>query len=282
MINIKEETIEIKRDNPLLKRKNKFPGETVRLPSKGLLYFNGELDEEVKDGEVTVYPMTTLDEIYMKTPDMLFQGSAIDTVFKRCIPQIKQPLNLYSNDVDFLLTVLRKVSYGNYILINHSCSFCGETTKKDHEYSIPLNYFIQNTKEFTINDVDDLKMTLSTGEYVLLKPLTFAEMLQTMQMSDAEIKTPEDITKLLVGTLASTIRSVDGVNEKEFIEEWLSSLPTQVISEFSDKLEKLNKWGTTFEYTISCKDCGKEQKINTILNPLYFFTLPSSQKTATE
>ena len=126
------EVIEQKRENPLLKRKNKFPGETYRLPSKGLLYFNGELDEEVKDGEVIIYPMTTLDEIYMKTPDMLFQGTAIDTVFKRCIPQIKQPLNLLSNDVDYLLAALRKVSYGNHILINHNCSFCGEQTKKNH------------------------------------------------------------------------------------------------------------------------------------------------------
>ena len=280
--NVKEQLDQIKKENPLLKRKNKFPGETFRLPSKGLLYYNGELDDEVKDGEVTIYPMTTLDEIYMKTPDMLFQGTAIDVVFKRCIPQIKKPLDLFSNDVDFLLTALRKVSYGNHILINHVCEFCGETSKKEHEYSIPLNFFIQNTKEFSIEDVDNLKMILSTGEQVILKPLTFSEMLKTMQMNDTDIKSPEDIANILVETLSSTIRTVDGVVEKEFIEEWLSSLPTQIISEFSSKLEKLNKWGTNFEYTIRCKDCDKEQKINTILNPLYFFILPSNQKISIE
>ena len=125
-------------------------------------------------------------------------------------------------------------------------------------------------------------MILSTSEHIILKPLTFAEMLKTMQMNDTELKSPEDIAKVLVETLSSTIRTVDGVSEKEMIEEWLATLPAQVISEFSAKLEKLNKWGTNFEYTIQCKDCGKDQTLNTILNPLYFFMLPSSPTTETE
>lgn len=268
----------IKKENPLLKRKNKFPGETFRLPSKGLLYFNNELDEEVTDGEVTVYPMTTLDEIYMRTPDMLFQGTAIDTVFKRCIPQIKKPLSLYSNDVDFLLTCLRKVSYGDHITISHTCQKC--ENNKTNEYNIPLNYFIQNSKEFTIEDMNNLKLILSSNENIILRPLTFKEMLKTMQMNETEIKTPEEMNDLLAETLASTIRSVDEVEDKEFIIDWIKVLPSKIISEFSDKLETLNKWGPKFEYQVECKGCKEKQELSTILNPLYFFMLPSSQKIA--
>lgn len=269
----------VKKENPLLKRKSKFPGETFRLPSKGLLYTNGELDEEVKDGEIVIYPMTTLDEIYMKTPDMLFQGTAIDAVFKRCIPQIKKPLSLYANDIDFLLTCLRKVSYGDYININHKCTLCDKEKVEEHDYNIPLNFFIQNSKSFTEEDIDGMTLTLSTGEHIMLRPSTFMEMMRIMQINDVEIRTPEEMNDLLISTLASVIRNVDGVSEPEFIVEWLKTIPTKLVTEFSTDLERLNRWGPKFEYKFECKDCGQEQKINTILNPLYFFILPSNPKT---
>jgi hypothetical protein len=273
-------TVVAKKENPLLKRKNKFPGETFRLPSKGLMYTNGEIDEEVKDGEVVVYPMTTLDEIYMRTPDMLFQGTAINTVFKRCIPQVKNPLALYANDVDFLLTCLRKVSYGEHVVITHRCDKCDQEKVKNLDYQIPLTFFIQNSKEFTLEDINNLQLTLSSGESIILRPSTFTEMMRIMQINEMEVKTPEEMNEILIGTLSSTIKSVDNTEEKEFIAEWLKTLPTKIIAEFSDKLEKLNRWGPSFEYTIQCRDCGEPQKLNTVINPLYFFILPSNQKTA--
>lgn len=268
-----------KKENPLLKRKSKFPGETFRIPSRGLMYFNGELDEEVKDGEVVVYPMTTLDEIYMKTPDMLFQGTAIESVFQRCIPQVKKPMQLYANDVDFLLTCLRKVSYGEYVPITHICPHCPKEKAKPNDYNIPLNYFILNCKQFEDAELSHLKMTLSTGEKLILRPSTFQEMMRIMQIDDIEIKSPEEMNDLLISTIASTVRKVNDVEDKTQIEEWLKTLPTKIISEFSTDLERLNRWGPNFEYTIECKDCNKSQKIKTIINPLYFFTLPSSPKT---
>lgn len=269
----------VKKENPLLKRKNKFPGETFRLPSKGLLYFNGELDEEVKDGEVVVYPMTTLDEIYMKTPDMLFQGTAIETVFKRCIPQIKKPTSLFANDVDFLLTCLRKVSYGDYITIPYKCVACDAEKAKENEYNIPLNFFIQSSKSFTDDDINNMSIKISSGEHIMLRPSTFTEMMGIMQINEMDIKTPEEMNDLLHKSLASVIRSVDGVSEKEFVEEWLKTLPTRVVTEFSTDVERLNRWGPKFDYTIQCKDCGKDQKISTVINPLYFFMLPSKPMT---
>ena len=96
--------------NPLLDRLNRMPGETIRLPSLGQFYEHGELEEGVVNGEIVLNPMTMTDEIMMKSPDMLFQGTAIERVFQRCSPQIKKPLDLLSSDVDFILTHLRKIS----------------------------------------------------------------------------------------------------------------------------------------------------------------------------
>lgn len=112
-------------ENPLLK-KIEMPGRKFRLPSRGLFYTNGELDESIKDGEIEVLSMTAIDEISLRSPEFLFSGEAIERVFKRCIPDVKNPLRLLSLDVDYLLTALRIVSYGNVLDLNLRCDKCME------------------------------------------------------------------------------------------------------------------------------------------------------------
>ncbi len=110
-------------ENPLL-AKIKLPGQRFRLPSRGLFYTDGELHEEVVDGEVEVFSMTTIDEIALRSPEFLFTGEAIERVFNRCIPDIIKPLRLLSKDVDFMLACLRIVSYGGAYQITTHCPQC--------------------------------------------------------------------------------------------------------------------------------------------------------------
>ena len=112
-------------DNPLLK-KIQLPGKRFRLPSRGLFYINGELDENVKEGEIEIFSMTTSDEVTLRSPEFLFSGEAIERVFLRCVPEIKKPLELLSKDVDFVLACLRIVSYGGTYNITTRCPQCEE------------------------------------------------------------------------------------------------------------------------------------------------------------
>ena len=133
-------------ENPLLKR-IKLPGRRFRLPSKGLFYKNGELDESVVDGEVEVFSMTTVDEINLRTPELLFNGEAVRKVFKRCIPEVKEPFKLLSNDVDFLLGCLRVVSYGNEITVDTYCPKCEERQLEENQTNI--RKFCDEAKKYT-------------------------------------------------------------------------------------------------------------------------------------
>ena len=119
-------------ENPLLK-KIRLPGKRFRLPSKGLFYHNGELDESVVDGEVEVFSMTTVDEITLRSPEFLYSGEAIERVFKRCVPEIKKPLKLLSRDVDYVLACLRVVSYGGIYQIDTYCPDCEEKQEQINE-----------------------------------------------------------------------------------------------------------------------------------------------------
>ena len=278
----------VKVPNPLLARINKMPGTTIRLPSRGLFYQNGELDDECVEGEVSLFPMTTTDELMMRSPDMLFQGTAIDSVVKRCIPQIKKPLELLVGDIDYILTQLRRVSYGSHIPITYNCDCAKDEAEKkkrrqagDNEYLIPVEHFIQNTKELSAKDFNrQFKVELSNGQKVTLQPLRFCDFIKIQQMQDPEaMKDVENIKEFVATNFASVTKFVDEIDDKEMIKEWYKELPRYETETIKSKLDAMDDWGIEFKYTIKCKHCKKDKELTTQLNPVYFFTLPSSPET---
>lgn len=277
-----------KRVNPLLERLNKLPGTTIRLPSRGLFYTNGELDSECKDGEVQISPMTTTDELMMRSIDMLFQGTAIETVVKRCLPQIKDPMQLLVGDVDYILTQLRKISYGTHIPVNYECECVKseEEQKKrteagDNEYLVPVDHFIMHSKELTSKDFNKrFKVDLKNGQHVTLQPIRFADFVKIQHMEDPnQMKDIEDIKEYVATNFASITASVDEITDKDDIKEWYKVLPRLESERIKSKLTSSGDWGIEFKYSIVCKSCKEKKELKTQLNPMYFFMLPSSPET---
>src|SRR6056297_2390222 len=85
-----------------------------RLPSNGIFYTNEVIDVD-ESAEVAVYAMTAKDEMIMKNPDALLNGEAVAQVIASCVPQVKQPKQLISNDVDTLLIAIQGATYGDDI-----------------------------------------------------------------------------------------------------------------------------------------------------------------------
>lgn len=109
--------------NPLITKANaRIPGTVQRLPSLGVFYENTNiLAEDVDNGEILVYPMRLRDELRMKAVDAIFQGSAVTDTIKYCVPQINDPSKLVAEDVDYLLTVIKKLTHGNTITYKDVC-----------------------------------------------------------------------------------------------------------------------------------------------------------------
>jgi len=281
----------IKVANPLLNRLNKLPGTTIRLPSKNLFYTNGEIDAESVDGEVQLFPMTATDEIMMRSIDMLFQGTAIENVIRRCLPQIKKPLELLVGDIDYILTQLRKVSYGANIPITYDCD-CITDPKKlkeiadagDNEYMVPVEYFIQNTKDLDAKDfARKFNVVLSTGEHVTLQPLRFSDFIKIQQLEDVQsLKDMAHIEEYVATNFTAVTLAVDEVTDKQHIKEWYKRLPRLETEKIKSKINSMENWGIEFKYTITCKHCKKKKELKTQLNPMYFFTQPSSPETKTQ
>lgn len=263
--------------NPLLKKIQRIPGETFKLPSRGIFYKNGELDEDVVDGEVVIFPMTGYDELLFKSPDALFQGTAIENVIKRCVPAIKAPLALSANDIDFILTCIRKVTYGENITIKFNCySEKCKDKNVEREYDVSLLKFIAQSKQITQAEIDKLTFVLGDLYTVKLRPARMIDLIGIYQnnIPEYEDKFEAQYTNH-VKVLVSIIESVDDVEDKDNIIEWINALPANMADNLLKQIHNLNNWGVEFKYSITCKDCKKAMEVTTPMNPLHFFMKPS-------
>ena len=96
-------------------------------------------------------------------------------------------------------------------------------------------------------------------------------------MQDQEaMKDVENIKEFVATNFAAVTQSVDEIDDKEMIKEWYKELPRYETEIIKSKLDAMDDWGIEFKYTIKCKHCKKDKELTTQLNPVYFFTLPSS------
>jgi hypothetical protein len=253
--------------NPLLGR-IKIPGETFRLPSRGKYYTNGELSEDVVDGEVQVTPITTIDELVMKSPDKLYTGKAVEEVFRRRIPQIEKPMDLLSKDVDYLLMCLRLVSYGENmeLTITHDCE-----NAEPHKYLIHPREILRATKE--MDPTKKFIVNLPNEQVVEMRPPKYRDVVAMFQArDDFSEMTNEEAATIVIRNVASMILKVDDVDDREMIEEWVSEIPAGWITLLADQMIDLSDWGMMPKKAVECPDCGTEWQIDVPTNPITFFT----------
>lgn len=258
--------------NPLL-HAIKFPGKTVKLPSQGMLYKDGVFSPDVKNGEIHVHPLTAIDEIMLKSPDFLLNGEAIDIVFRKCMPQIEKPLELFTKDFDYLMMVLRQVTFGNVLEFdfNHNC----ENSRK-HEYRINLSDILTKTKSLDPTTLDMFCITLDNNQTVYFHPLTIGAY---MKLNSFDQISPEAdvqfnyIAESLINVIEKVTDPMFGdIDDKEFIKEWLGSLPAEDFHKIVDTINQTTYWGTETSSTLHCMDCENDVEVDLPLNPVVFFS----------
>ena len=255
--------------NPLLARVY-MPGDTFTLPSGGIFYKNNELAPEVTNGEVHVHPMAAYDDILLRTPDLLFSGQAVEKIFKRCIPQILKPMELFARDVDFLMACLKKITYGDdfIFMYTHDCE-----NAKENEYKSNLSVFVKNAKRIDPTTIGSLYTTvIESGQSVKMQPTRFKDIIKMLQdINPKEEYSAEEETDNIIDTIASVIDSVDDITNKEQIREWLQTISAGWIGGLSNAIEKTSAWGPDFTHKTECKDCKEEINIQVPVNPLSLF-----------
>lgn len=258
-------------ENTLLTKLKHLPPEYHRLPSGGLLYKNNELNDNVKNGEIEFYPYTAIDELDMKSPDLMLDGRAITRVLNRCVPGIRKPLDLYVRDLDFIMMALRKASYGDTYEISyvHDCEHA-----KRHDYKISLTKLMNKAKFIDPSTLSNMyTVTVGTDDIsytVNLRPLRAKHAIDILQHFDKEL-TDEERKMNLFSIFMFSINDVDGITDTKSILEWLGQIPIMWLDPINTRIEEISNWGVSPEVDEVCQDCGAPIKLIVQVNPLTFF-----------
>lgn len=241
--------------NPLRKYFRQ-PKVYITLPSRGNFYPDGVLDMP-ETGELPVFAMTAKDELIIKTPDALLNGQATVDVIKSCIPNITNPWNMPSVDLDACLIAIRIATYGEKLDITTKVPVLGE----EREFSVDLRQLLNKlvTPEFDNN--------LKLGDIsVELRPLTYKEftdsnlktfeeqrifnLVNDEQMDDSEKLSRfsdsfKKLTNLTVNMLSKSIAKLkigdDEVTNEVHIEEFIDNVDKEFFKGITDHLEEQRK-----------------------------------------
>jgi bacterioferritin-associated ferredoxin len=271
-------------DNPL-KQYFRRPSIYFKLPSEGK-YYGPDVVNIPPNDELPVYPMTSIDEITVKTPDGLFNGAAIVSVITSCIPDIKDPWKLNSIDMEACIIAIRAASMDGKIDVGSTCPKCENSST----YSVNLmNLLMDKVK------VDyDTPLKIRDLE-IKFKPLTYAETnkhnvdqfqiqrtilaLEKMEdenqrntiMSETITKMNEMMNNVLCDTIESIKTPETTVIDRSYIREFLTSCDgktSNTIKEYSTNLRQAND---TKPLKVTCTECGNEYKQPLVLNFTDFF-----------
>jgi hypothetical protein len=262
------------------------PAIYIRLPSQGNFYPEGILDMP-PNGELPVYPMTAIDEITYRTPDALFNGSAVVNVIQSCIPNIKNAWAIPAVDVDTILISIRIASYGHSMEVGTQCPAC----ETEAEYSIDLRTVLDAMKTPDYQEVlryGDMEFYFRPMNYKDINEnnqLQFEEqrMLQaivSVDTSDEEkVKTMshalKKITEITVKAMGLSIAAIKTptalVTEKEYIDDLLKQCDRQLFSQIRDRVIKLKAMSEIQPLKMKCNHCGHEYSQSMTLDMSSFF-----------
>jgi hypothetical protein len=271
-------------DNPL-KQYFRRPALYFKIPSEAKYYPPGLIDIP-PNGEIAVYPMTSVDEMTIRTPDGLFNGQAVVDVIKNCIPAIKDPWLLNDIDLEACIIAIRAASVDGKIEIETVCPACDETTK----YDVDLLRLLSEKKNV------DFSTPLELGELsIKFRPLTYAEnntnsakqfevqrlVAMVDDIEDAELrqKTINDgvkrLNEMLIDAVTQMIEYIttpeSTVSEKQYIREFLVECDSKTSAAIKKASVEMRTKNDTPPLSMKCVSCQHDYKQPLVLNFTNFF-----------
>lgn len=241
--------------NPLRKYFRQ-PKVYTTLPSRGKFYPEGALDI-TESGEFPVFAMTAKDELIIKTPDALLNGQATVDVIKSCMPNILNPWQMPSVDLDACLVAIRIATYGEQLEITTKVPTIGD----ERSFNIDLRQILNGlvTPEFdnslSVNDIRVELRPLTYKEFTDSNLKTFEEQRIFSLVNDDDLDDSvklerfntsfKKLTDLTVSMMSKSIAKISigdtEVTNPEHIEEFVNNVDKEFFKSITDHLEEQRK-----------------------------------------
>jgi hypothetical protein len=262
------------------------PAIHIRLPSGGKFYPAGSLNMP-PNGELPVLPMTAVDEITYRTPDALFNGSAIVSVIQSCVPSIRDPCVMPSTDIDAVLIAIRIASFGHGMDINSTCPSC------QHQDDLKLDLRVINDQ---ILPAEYEKQLVIGNLEFYFKPISYRDVNQNNQtqfeqqqalriMNNDQVeesakleqlhRSMKLINELTLKTIAQSIGAIKTpdalVTEIDYIYEFLNNCDSKLFAQLRDHAIGLKQASEIKPINLTCSECSHKYTQPFTLDMASFF-----------
>lgn len=275
--------------NPLYKHFRQ-PALYISLPSGGKFYPADSLDMP-PNNELPIFPMTAYDEAKARTPDALFNGSAIVDIVASCVPNIHDPWQMPIIDLNALLAAIRIASYGNDMEIATICPAC----ENRMDVTIDLRQVLDSFGSPDYNaplQIGDLEFYFSPMNYTQLNEISrmqFEDQKVLSMIGDSSVSDEEKIrlmgdayrrvTQLTIKSIASSVSAVRTtdtlVTDKDNINEFLMNAPKALYEKVRQQVIALREQSDTKPLAMQCDSCNHEYKQEFTLDMSNFFETAS-------
>jgi len=262
------------------------PALYIKLPSLGHFWPQDSLVIP-PNNEFPVLPMTALDEISYRTPDALFNGSAVVNVIQSCLPNIKNAWNMPSIDLNTVLGAIRIASYGSEMELKTKCPNCEAV----NEYTVDLHGVLEQiaptdfSQSMSLGDIEIFFRPISYKDQNTINLMQFEQQKILQQLPNGEM--PEDeraamfdktlkeiarITTLAVTFSIASIRTPQAlVSEPAFIEEFLKNCGGEQFKRIRDHVINLRGKEEIKPIPIDCPECTHHYEQAFVLDTALFF-----------
>ena len=268
------------------------PKSYTGLPSQGK-YYTDDVVEMPDNGELPIYPMTAKDEMIMKNPDALLNGEAVAQVIASCIPNIKQPRQMISNDVDALLIAVQGATYGDQITVTGACPKCGHENEATASVESALDEMTTLKDVYKVKTHNGLTLTLRPFTYdstvkagiANFKSTRSLQSLANVEDEMEQLRTFNEnflqIAALNFEVIVDSVAKVSGTDDEgeEFvvtdpasIREFLENADATIGKQVESEIANIAKIGVNKQVKMQCEDCENVFEKDIGFDPVNFST----------
>ena len=272
--------------NPLAKHFRQ-PSIYIKLPSGGKYWAEGSVELPL-NGELPVYPMTTKDELTLRTPDALMSGQGVVSVIQSCCPNVKNAWDAPSIDMDTLLIAIRIASYGHDMDVDSLCAKCQEPNRFTIDLRSALDSIIPPDYNTPLQ-VGELRIKLKPQEYTetsKANAMGYEEQRMVANITESTLDAEEksraiaaqmakliDMTTDLLAKSTAYIALSEGdvVSDQNFIKEFYANAPSTVSRAIQEKVGQMATDAAIKPYQVKCTSCEAEYSMSVDFDYASFF-----------
>lgn len=271
-------------NNPL-RQYFRRPSVYLKLPS-GVKNYGTDVIIPTETDELPVYPMTAIDEITVKTPDALYNGTAIADLVKSCIPNVIDPWRINSTDLDAMLIAIKSASSGEGFELHTTCPKCQEESDfkvqlgsilgaiSTHPYAqeVQINELIFKFQPLTYRDLNSTNLRQFEVQKLFSR---IGEITDTDEQIKKTRETIAAITELTMEVITKSIAYIKTptaiIDDKSFILDYLHNCDKNIYLKIRDLNATLKEQTAIKPFDITCPDCSNQYKQPFTVNYTDFF-----------